>query len=171
MLDSTRPRRSEALQAMPKRNSIEIRFPSEVEHVDLVHSICDSISAHIGLDENQALNLGLAVREATINAIKHGHHFDAKKKVCVQFHYGREGVLVSITDQGEGFDPDSMPDPTLPENIHRSSGRGFLMMRAFVDSVEVVPGRTRGSVVRLFKKAPGGARAAKRHETAPAVRG
>jgi len=140
---------------MARENIIEIRFGSEIQHVDLVHSVCDSISAHIGLDENQALNLGLAVREATINAIKHGNRNDPRKKVCVHFRYTRNQVTVSIRDRGEGFNPEATPDPRLPENIHRPSGRGFLMMRAFVDRVEVASDRSRGSIVRLFKKAPG----------------
>ena len=137
---------------MAKKHQLDIQFPSEVQHVDLVHSVCDRVAEIVGLDENQTLNLGLAVREATINAIKHGNRMDARKKVSVSFQFSRSGVVVSIRDRGRGFDPEATPDPTLPENIHRPHGRGFLLMRAFVDRVEVEASRGGGSVVRLYKR-------------------
>ena len=137
---------------MAKKHQLDIQFPSEVQHVDLVHSVCDRVAEIVGLDENQTLNLGLAVREATINAIKHGNRMDARKKVSVRFQFSRSGVVVSIRDRGRGFDPEATPDPTLPENIHRPHGRGFLLMRAFVDRVEVEASRGGGSVVRLYKR-------------------
>src|SRR5213594_3146904 len=136
---------------MARESQLQIDFPSEFQHVDLVHSVCDRVAALVGLDENQALNLGLAVREATINAIKHGNRMDARKKVTVRFAFSRRNVVVSVRDCGRGFDPEATPDPTLPENIQRPHGRGFLLMRAFVDRVEVESLR-KGSVVRLFKK-------------------
>ena len=137
---------------MARSSKLQMTFPSEVVHVDLVHTASDRISSIVGLDENDTLNLGLAVREATINAIKHGNRFDPRKNVTVTFRYSDREVEVTIEDAGGGFDPDATPDPTLPENLQRTDGRGFLLMRAFVDSVDVQPRKRGGSVVRLVKR-------------------
>lgn len=141
---------------MAEPSELQIDFPSEVQHVDLVHNVCDRISAMVGLDESDTLNLGLAVREATINAIKHGNRMDARKKVRVSFRFDRKEVSVTVHDSGEGFDPAATPDPTLPERIHRPNGRGFLLMRAFVDRVEVDSRKGKGSTVHLVKQVPRG---------------
>jgi len=138
---------------MTASNRVELVFPSEFRHVDLVHSVCDRVSAVVGFDQDQTTNLGLAVREATINAIKHGNRMNARKKVSVLFQFDKRDVIVSVQDQGHGFDPSTMRDPTRPENIDRPNGRGFLLMRAFVDRIEVEPVR-RGTVVRLIKRVP-----------------
>jgi anti-sigma regulatory factor (Ser/Thr protein kinase) len=77
---------------------------------------------------------------------------DSRKKVSVTFHFDKSEVVVSIRDSGQGFDPADMPDPTLPEHIHRPNGRGFLLMRAFVDRVKVESRKGRGATVHLFKQ-------------------
>lgn len=136
---------------MTQTSKLQVVLPSEVRQVDLVHSISDRVAAAVGMDDDQTLNLGLAVREATINAIKHGNGLNSRKKVTVTFEFDRREVTVSVRDSGSGFDPHAAPDPTLPENLGMTNGRGFLLMRAFVDRVEVVPQRRGGSLVRLVK--------------------
>jgi serine/threonine-protein kinase RsbW len=74
----------------------------------------------------------LAMEEALVNAIRHGHHYDPSKQVSVRHLVGAERVLVVVTDQGTGFDPHQVPDPLAPENLERSSGRGLLLMRAYL---------------------------------------
>src|SRR5262245_52023725 len=131
---------------------ITVTVASRVAHVDLIHAISDQVAAMIGFGADEILNLGLAVREATINAIKHGNGLDPKKRVRVTFTFDDDGLEVAIRDRGKGFDPNNIADPTLPENLYQPSGRGVLLMKAFVDRVEVHGQNGKGAEVCLFKE-------------------
>lgn len=136
---------------MTPSGKITVSVASRVVHVDLIHAISDQIASMIGFGGDEVLNLGLAVREATINAIKHGNRLDPKKRVRVTFRFDKDGISVTIKDRGRGFDMNAVADPTLPENLFHSSGRGILLMKAFVDKIEVHGEDGKGSEVRLVK--------------------
>lgn len=87
----------------------------------------------------------LAMEEAIVNAIRHGHHYDPDKQVSVRHLVRADRVLVEVTDQGTGFDPHQVPDPLAEENLERSSGRGLLLMRAYLSWLRY--NRTGNSVV------------------------
>jgi len=72
-----------------------------------------------------------AVEEATANALEHGHHNDPNKRVLVGWSVARGRVLAEVQDQGDGFDPRNVPDPTEPENVQRLQGRGVFLIRHF----------------------------------------
>ena len=137
---------------MMASGKVTVSVTSRVVHVDLIHAISDQVAALVGFDGDEVLNLGLAVREAAINAIKHGNGMDPRKKVRVIFEFDQGGLSIAVQDRGAGFDPDRVVDPTLPENLLQTSGRGLLLMRAFVDRVEVRgPDNGKGAEVLLFK--------------------
>ena len=77
----------------------------------------------------------LALEEGLANAIKHGNKMDPDKQVTVECFLNEDVVRVVIKDEGEGFDIDDVPDPTLPENLDKPSGRGVMLMKAFMDDV------------------------------------
>lgn len=136
---------------MAKSGRIILSVKSRVEHVDLIHAICDQVATLVGFEGDELMNFGLAVREAAINAMKHGNLMNPRKSVRVVFEFGDDGMSVSIKDRGHGFDPENVADPTLPENIYRSSGRGVLLMKTFVDRMEVRNGNGKGTEVCLYK--------------------
>ena len=136
---------------MTPSGKITVTVASRVAHVDLIHAISDQVAALLGFGGDEILNLGLAVREATINAIKHGNGLDPRKRVRVVFEFNGHGLSVAVRDRGKGFDLNAVADPTLPENIFQSSGRGILLMKAFVDRVEVHGEGKKGAEVCLFK--------------------
>ncbi|TVQ31409.1 MAG: ATP-binding protein [Phycisphaeraceae bacterium] len=78
----------------------------------------------------------LAFEEAVMNALRHGHRDIPETPVEVHCRVDRDRVRIVIEDQGPGFDPDDVPDPTLDENIEGASGRGLLLIRAYMASVE-----------------------------------
>jgi serine/threonine-protein kinase RsbW len=90
----------------------------------------------------------LALAEAVSNAIRHGHRGDLTQPVRVRHHTDARRVLVEVEDQGPGFNPAVVPDPTAPENLERPCGRGLLLMRAYADWVRY---NGRGNCVTLCK--------------------
>ena len=78
----------------------------------------------------------LALEEALVNAIKHGNRMDSAKTVTVRYAVGAKRIVIEIQDQGPGFNPGSVPDPTLPENLENPSGRGLMLMRVYMDDVK-----------------------------------
>jgi serine/threonine-protein kinase RsbW len=98
----------------------------------------------------------VAVRESVINAIKHGNRHDRSKFVTVEFTTtpaaNPEELVVSIRDEGEGFEPEALADPLAPENLLKSSGRGIFFMRSFMDDVQLSRIPEGGMEVRMVKR-------------------
>ena len=135
--------------------SIRLVIPSEIRLVDMVHEVSQNLAEMAGFTPDDALNVGLAVREAVINAILHGNGKDASRKVDIQLDLREAGgIQIKVRDQGPGFDPDGHADPTDEEQILNSSGRGILMIRAFVDDVDFKFKKGRGMEVTLVKRIP-----------------
>lgn len=78
----------------------------------------------------------LALEEGLVNAIKHGNHYDPNKSVSVTYYVTQDQIAIEIEDEGEGFDPEQVPDSTLSENLEKPNGRGLLLMRHYMDVVE-----------------------------------
>lgn len=95
--------------------------------------------------------VGLAVRELVANAILHGNRCDMSKKVQLTAELTDTGLMVCIKDEGEGFDPDSLPDPLVPDNLLNETGRGFFLVKTCMDDVIVRRAETRGMEVTLIK--------------------
>ena len=88
-----------------------------------------------GMSDMDLPDMQLALEEGLANAIKHGNKLDDSKKVTVECYLDGDIVRVVIQDEGEGFDLTDVPDPTLPENLDKPSGRGVMLMKAFMDDV------------------------------------
>ncbi len=123
-------------------------LPSEIRHVE--NSVLPLLRAK-GWGERTLFDVKLALEEAVSNAIKHGNQLDSTKRVKVEFSADEGESVIRVEDEGEGFDPANIPDPTLDENIESSSGRGIALMRAAMDSVEH---NEKGNVVTLVKASP-----------------
>ena len=91
----------------------------------------------------------LALEEALSNAIKHGNGLDPDKTVTVRFCVEPEKVQLVITDQGQGFDPAAVPDPTTNDHLEKPSGRGIALIRAYMDEVAY---NSRGNEIRMVKR-------------------
>jgi serine/threonine-protein kinase RsbW len=102
-----------------------------------------------GFNKDEIFGAHLAMEEAFTNAVLHGNAADSSKKVTIDYLITPEKIDVSITDEGDGFDPESIPDPRSEENLSKSSGRGVLLMRAYMDVVEFVEN---GNCVHMVKR-------------------
>jgi serine/threonine-protein kinase RsbW len=136
--------------------TIRLEIDSAIEMLDLIHTVTDHIGRTAGLDEDGIYWFGMAVREGVANAITHGNCGDSKKVVSIEFTTtpvtNPSEIAVCIGDQGEGFDPDTVPDPLAGENTLRTSGRGLFMMRQFMDAVSIQRRGGNGMEVRLMKR-------------------
>ena len=113
--------------------------------------ICDTILSEARLcnySEDEIFAIHLAVEEAFANALKHGNRNDSEKTITVEYSVSPNKVDISVTDQGCGFNPESLPDPRCGENIYKSFGRGVLLMRSYMDKVEY---NKAGNSVRMVK--------------------
>ncbi len=140
--------------------SISLVIPSEIRLVDVVHTAAERVAEIAGFDEDGALNVALAVRETVINAITHGNGRDPDLRVEVEVEADDRRLRATVVDQGAGFRPEDTPDPTASENLLRSSGRGLLLVRAFVDEVRFRRVDGRGMEVTLVKYLTDGPKAA-----------
>jgi serine/threonine-protein kinase RsbW len=96
-----------------------------------INAILDALRP-LDYTEQVLFGVRLALEEALVNAIRHGHHNDLSKTVHVRFQATDEQLLVEIQDEGPGFDPEGVPDPLSPENLERPGGRGVFLMRHYM---------------------------------------
>jgi serine/threonine-protein kinase RsbW len=89
-----------------------------------------------GFSQDDVFAVHLALEEAFLNAVKHGNKMDPGKKVALEYLVDREKVEIKMADEGEGFDPEAIPDPRAEENIYRPEGRGLLLIRAYMHLAE-----------------------------------
>lgn len=88
------------------------------------------------LSESDEHNLLICTSEAVNNAMVHGNKNDPAKKVALDVDYTDSEVTISVEDEGGGFNPENLPNPLLPENLLKPSGRGILIMKSLMDSVD-----------------------------------
>ncbi len=132
-------------------------FASTLESVDLAEAAVIRIAGEIGFGEDDVFQIGMAVREGMVNAVVHGNRYSEEKKVRLTVTSEPGRLVIRIEDEGEGFDLQSIPDPTAEENLLRQSGRGLLLIRSFVDEVRTEPLRNHGTVLELIKRRNQGA--------------
>ena len=126
-------------------------LPSDIEIVSpVVDQLMRFISRFRVANDNH-FEIELALREALVNAIVHGNQNDPRKHVYVNCRCTTDGqVSITIEDEGNGFEHDTVPDPTSPENRKRTHGRGIYLIRTLMDEVDFEQG---GSVVNMRKRA------------------
>ena len=115
---------------------IEITISSRFENIELVQVIAEHLCENAGVDEDGSHWVGMAVREAVANAIKHGNKLDISKKVNATFDLEGPELEITISDQGDGFDPEKVSDPLNPQNLMKTSGRGIFYMKTFMDQIQ-----------------------------------
>lgn len=126
-----------------------MEIPSDLNAVRQAQQRVAAEVARYPYDEATRFAIKLAVEEGLNNAVKHGNRFDPAKTVELQYDVDAARVIVTIADQGPGFDPDAVPDPTADENLEKPCGRGIMLMRAYMDEVEY---NETGNRVRLQKR-------------------
>ena len=114
-------------------------FGATAEGLAEFESRIDAALSEHGYADSEAFAIRLAIEEAVSNGIHHGNRRDPSKIVRVECRVDAEAVRVSVEDQGEGFDPKAVPDPTDEANLEIPSGRGIMLMGAYMSDVRYVP--------------------------------
>ncbi len=127
----------------------ELKIESDITNLTIVENAIDNLTNEIGINKDCYGKILIAVLEAVNNAIVHGNKSDLKKSVKVNFLVERNNLSVSVTDEGKGFKPEEVPDPTRPENLEEISGRGIFLMSKLADEIEF--NRKGNNVILKFK--------------------
>jgi serine/threonine-protein kinase RsbW len=135
-----------------KMEHTQITLESNLQSVDQAEEIAIQEAAKARFSEDEQSQIGMAVRECVVNAVVHGNRYNRNKKVHLDIEHPEGALSITVGDEGEGFDPSSLPDPLAPENLLRQSGRGLLLIRSFMDEVNFSPRPGGGTAVRLIKK-------------------
>jgi serine/threonine-protein kinase RsbW len=133
---------------------VSYTLDSTLETVNSAEETASKIATEAGFDEEEVMKIGMAVREAAVNAVLHGNAYDPGKKVIVNFERNTHNLVITIRDQGKGLDLSKIPDPLAPENLLKTSGRGIFLIRSFMDEVEINPSQT-GTEIKLIKHVHG----------------
>jgi serine/threonine-protein kinase RsbW len=133
-------------------DTTELSLPSRIETVATAAAAVAEFVGRSGVSDDAAFGIDMAVREAVTNAVLHGNRQDKNKTVDLVLKSSPDAVEISVHDQGPGFNPEEVPDPTANENILKASGRGIFFMRTFMDEVDWLIRPEGGTTVRMLKR-------------------
>ncbi|MBP7185063.1 MAG: ATP-binding protein [Saprospiraceae bacterium] len=128
------------------QSSTSLRLPSNPKYVSAVEPYVERLVKSCVSCPDKYGDILISITEAVTNAIVHGNTNDESKIVRVSFKKDADKVAFSVTDEGRGFDPASVPDPTCPENLLKVGGRGVFLMKELSDNINF---RNGGSTVEL----------------------
>jgi serine/threonine-protein kinase RsbW len=117
-------------------NSIKISIPSLIENIKIIESFIDNAREKYPINEDIYGNIMISVTECVTNAIVHGNNLDGNKKVNLELHLDENQVEFIIMDEGQGFDYEHLIDPTAPENLEKTGGRGIFIMKHLADGIK-----------------------------------
>ena len=132
---------------------VKLTLPSKIEKVEEAAYFVEKIAKKMSFSSSDVDNIAIATTEAVSNAIIHGNKEDADKKVIIEVYPEADRIIITVQDEGEGFNPESVEDPLRPDNLLRERGRGIFILRSLMDQVEYsFPQRgTRVTMIK-FKK-------------------
>jgi serine/threonine-protein kinase RsbW len=131
--------------------AVERLMDSTLESVDNAEELAVGLAERAGVDEDDLMKVGMAVRESMVNAVVHGNRYNANKKVRFSVAADPEHFIVRIADEGDGFDFGAVPDPLAPENLMKTSGRGLFLIRSLMDDLQMRQLESGGTELTLIK--------------------
>jgi serine/threonine-protein kinase RsbW len=135
-----------------KPQRIEVELETLIESIALAEEMGVRVAAAAGFSEDDQYKIGLAVHEGVMNAFQYGNEQRREKKISLVFELHHEKLVIHVVDQGTGYSLEDVPDPRDDENVLGDSGRGVLLMKAFMDEFEVQTGHSGGAKVVMAKR-------------------
>jgi serine/threonine-protein kinase RsbW len=140
------------LRMPSKPQRIEVVLETLIESIALAEEMGVRVAAEAGFGEDDQYKIGLAVHEGVMNAFQYGNQERRERKIHLTFVLHDEKLEIHVVDQGAGFRIEDVPDPRNDENVLSDSGRGVLLMRAFMDEVDVMSSAAGGAEVVMAKR-------------------
>ena len=135
--------------------SFKLTIPSRLEEMEAVHSLIEEAVNEYKLSDELAHWIELTISESMINAIQHGNKADPSKNATLKISSTGDSIEIIVEDQGCGFTLDKIADPTDNANLLKPSGRGILIIRSFMDEVDLQQREGGGCRLRMVKKIRG----------------
>ena len=135
--------------------SFELTIPSRLEEMEAVHKLIAAAVREYELTDELAHWIELTISESMINAIQHGNKADPAKNATLKISSSGDAIEIIVEDQGTGFKLDKIADPTDIANLLKPSGRGILIIRSFMDEVDLTQREGGGCRLRMVKKIRG----------------
>lgn len=136
---------------MTSTNRVEVSLESTLDSVDQAEEMSQAFAREAGFPDEDQMKIGMAVREAMVNAVFHGNKWDPGKKAGLTLEMEDDRLVIIITDEGAGFELEEVPDPLAAENLLKQSGRGIFLIRSFMDEIQVRRRLPRGTEMRMVK--------------------
>ena len=108
---------------------------SSLKYVPQIDTLAHTMADKAGLPPEDHINIAIALTEIVKNAMVHGNGLNPEKNVRITFAWDQTSFLIEVEDEGNGFNPDDVPDPTAPENLLKDNGRGLFVSRQLLDDV------------------------------------
>jgi len=135
--------------------SFELTIPSRLEALDAVQHLVEQAAKEFNLTDEIAYWIELSVSESMINAIRHGNKSDPTKAASLKISSDGHAIEVIVEDEGKGFNLEDLADPTDAQNLLKPSGRGILIIRSFMDEVNLSTREGGGTRLQMIKRLPG----------------
>jgi serine/threonine-protein kinase RsbW len=136
----------------PRTDSVKFDLVNDRHAIDAVRDQIVEALGRLGYSDTSAFAVRLAFEEAISNAFRHGHRgLPDSTPVGVEYRIGPDEVEITLQDRGPGFVPSNVPDPTLEENLELPSGRGLMLIRAYMSGIEFNPA---GNRIRMIYRKP-----------------
>ncbi len=114
----------------------KLKIESKISSLRIVEKAIDEVTYDLGISQENYGKILVSTLEGVNNAILHGNHSDPEKMVVIEIAFGKNELKIRITDQGNGFIPEDVPDPTVPENLEALNGRGVFLMSKLADKIK-----------------------------------
>ncbi len=124
----------------------KLKIESKIDNLRVVENAIDNITGEAGINQDNYGKILVSTLEAVNNAIIHGNKADIKKIVNIEFYMDKNDLIIVVKDEGNGFIPEEIPDPTDPKNIEVINGRGIFLMSKLADNIQF---NKRGNSVKM----------------------
>jgi serine/threonine-protein kinase RsbW len=132
--------------------TVNVTLETAWQTIDLTQAITERVAETAGFDEDDIHKISMSVREGMINALHYGNRMQREKKVHLSYAFEPDRMVIRMIDEGSGFEARNLEDPLAEENLLKTSGRGLLIVRAFMDEMRVGRAPNGGAELMMAKR-------------------
>ena len=134
-----------------KKKNNQIIIPSSLDYLPKVDEYVEGKLRKLGVDKDRLADIAVSVTEAVTNAVLHGNQNDLKKKVQIELKADSSRVEITVEDEGNGFNPESIQSPVEEGNLLKEAGRGIFILKSLMDEVDFIISPRKGTIVKMTK--------------------